>query len=120
MRNLLHPVFVISCFLWVVIRLGRLSHHPIPYLNGQLTDFLAVPAIGHLCLTFIRTLVVKDPHYVFPLSFVLFIALYISVAFELVLPSWSDKFVGDWLDVMAYFAGSLFYYKCQRLFIPGK
>ena len=83
---------------------------PIPWLNGQLTDFIAVPVIAHLALTFTRTVILGDSQYTYPLSYLLFIALYTTVLFELVMPAFSHKYTADMLDAAAYLGGALFYY----------
>lgn len=110
MKRLFDPLFTLYCLSWAIIRFCRCIHHPVPLLNGHLTDFFAVPAMAHLSVTFIRRFVVRDQRYTYPLGYVLFIALYISVMLEGVMPRFSPRYTGDAWDVTAYFAGSLFYY----------
>ena len=89
--------------------------------NDHLTDFIAVPVMAHLALTVTRRFIVRDDTY--PLSYLLFIALYVSVILEGVLPRLSSRYTSDWRDVAAYFGGSLFYYfyhpKSTVFFSPG-
>jgi hypothetical protein len=113
MKQLFDPLFIICCLLWIVIHACRLLHYPIPVLNDYLTDFIAVPVMSHLALTFTRSYIVRNRYYTYPLSYLLFIALYVSVVFEWIMPGISSKFTGDVLDVAAYFAGSIFYYFIQ-------
>lgn len=110
MRRLFDPFFIVYCLLWCGIHLCRYLHHPVPLLNDHLTDFIAVPAMAHCTLTFTRRHVVHDEAYSYPLSYLLFIALYIAIIFEGVLPHYSSAYTGDILDVVAYFAGAFFYY----------
>jgi len=49
-------------------------------------------------------------YYSYSLDYLLFIALYVSVIFEWFVSHISAEFTGDWSDVAAYFAGSIFYY----------
>src|ERR1700754_3662231 len=110
MKQLFDPLFIIYCLSWIVIHVCRNLHHPVPLLNDYLTDFIAVPAMTHPTLLFIRRYIIRNKCYTCPLSYLLFIALYISVIFEWIMPHISSKFTGDGVDVAAYFAGSIFYY----------
>lgn len=110
MRGLLDPLFLIYCGLWGIIHFFRYIQQPVPLVNGYLTDFIAVPAMAHVALTFTRNCIVRDKHYTYPLSYLLFIALYMSVVFEWVMPRFSADYTGDICDVAAYFGGGLFYY----------
>ena len=120
MKRLFIPV---CCLLWGIVHVGRYIHHPIPFFNDHLTDFIAVPVMAHLALTVTRRFIVRDDTYTYPLSYLLFIALYVSVIFEGVLPRLSSRYTSDWWDVAAYFGGSLFYYfyhpKSTVFFSPG-
>lgn len=110
MKRLFDPFLLTYGALWGIIHACRYLQHPVPLLNGYLTDFLAVPVMAHLSVTFIRAFIVRNNHYRYPLSYLLFIALYTAVAFEWVMPRFSTAYTGDVWDVVAYFAGSLFYY----------
>ncbi|WP_160711644.1 hypothetical protein [Chitinophaga solisilvae] len=110
MRKLFDPFFTGYCLLWVIIHVCRRLHYPVPLLNGHLTDFTAIPAIAHLAVTITRIYIVKDNHYSYPLRYLIFMAAYISVVFEWVIPRFSSRYTGDVWDVAAYFAGSLFYF----------
>jgi hypothetical protein len=108
------PLFTGSCLLWMMIRISREMHHPVPWLNGQLTDILAVPVIGYICLSFMRNFIFKSNSYVFPAGYTLFITLYLSCVFEILLPLHSSRFTSDWKDVIAYFAGSLLFHQLMN------
>lgn len=110
MKRLFDPLLLTCGGLWCIVHAGRYLQHPLPLLNGHLTDFLAVPVLAHISVTFIRVFIVRNNDYRFPLSYLLFIALYTSVAFEWVMPRFSTAYTSDGWDVVAYFAGSLFYY----------
>ena len=92
---------------WAAVHLARRLHHPLPLLNGYLTDVLAVPAITGITLAVTRRWIVRDPGYTYPPAYFLFVALYLSVVFEWIMPHWSHAFTADWGDVAAYFAGAL-------------
>ena len=110
MRRLFDPLFLIYCTLWGIIRFSRYIHLPVPVLNGYLTDFIAVPAMAHVALTFTRRYIVRNEQYSYPLYYLLFMAFYMSVVFEWVMPRFSFVYTSDAWDVAAYFGGALFYY----------
>ncbi|HEY9256884.1 hypothetical protein [Chitinophaga sp.] len=111
MKRLFDPLFLTYCLIWIVIHLCRYLHLAVPLLNGYLTDFIAVPAMAHVTLTFTRRFIVHNYEYTYPLYYLLFIALYTSIMFEWIMPYYSARYTGDWWDVVTYFAGSLFYYR---------
>jgi hypothetical protein len=110
MKKIFNLPFIVYCLAWIVIHICRYAHHPLPLLNDYLTDFIAVPAMAHFTLTLTRRYIVRNNYYIYPLGYLLFIALYVSVVFEWILRRFSSKYTGDWWDVAAYFAESLFYY----------
>ncbi|CAL1519651.1 hypothetical protein MMC2321_03403 [Chitinophaga sp. MM2321] len=118
MKQLFDRLFIIYCLVWSVIHICRYIHQPIPLLNGYLTDFIAVPAMSHLTLTFTRIFIVRNRYYTYSLGYLLFIALYVSLFFEWIMPHFYTYYIGDWWDVAMYFAGSIFYYcfhgKCYK------
>lgn len=109
-KALLDPLFIIYCILYVVVRLFREIGLPIPYINNWLTDFLFIPVVAHLALTTSRYFILHNPYYRYPLSYLLLMSLYTSVVFELVLPRYISTTTADWVDVIAYLAGGLFYF----------
>lgn len=103
-------LFVVYCSCWLIIHIGRWSRRPIPYLNSWLTDVVFIPVIAHIALVFTRRYIVRNTAYRYPLSYLLLAALYVSVIYELVFPRFHFHSVGDPLDVISYFGGSLFYF----------
>ena len=109
-------LFMIYCGCWLIIHIGRWSHQPIPFLNNWLTDFVFVPVIAHVALVFTRRYIVHNPAYRYPLSYLLFAALYVSFVYEWLFPHYHFHTVGDPLDVVAYFAGGVFYFFVHQRF----
>ncbi|MCC5612479.1 hypothetical protein LC612_38735 [Nostoc sp. CHAB 5834] len=95
---------------WVIIHIFRLWAHPLPFLNSWLTDFCFVPAICHVSLTLTRFAIIHDGTYRYPFSFVMFVAIYATVLFEMIIPAFSGYGTGDVYDGVAYFGGALFFY----------
>ncbi|WP_306353122.1 hypothetical protein [Flavobacterium sp. '19STA2R22 D10 B1'] len=110
MKRLFDIFFTGYCLLWLVVHLLRHIKQPLPFFNSYLTDCIAVPVIAHIAIIFTRKFVVKNQHYTYPLSYLLFIATYTSILFEWIMPQFSSKYTADGLDVLCYFGGALFYY----------
>lgn len=123
MKTLLNTWFILFCIIWLIIYLFRINHHPIHFLAGHLTDFLAVPVIANLGLWFQRIFIDKRSTYILKAGHVIFIVIYISVVFEWLLPKLNPhKYTGDYVDVLLYILGGLFF--CWQMnkpiFIGGK
>ncbi|WP_212004460.1 hypothetical protein [Chitinophaga sp. HK235] len=112
MKKLLY-MGVACALLWLLVHVPRWYGQPLPYVNGHLTDFIAVPLMAQICQVVVQRWIAKDSSYQLPLAYILFIAVYVSVVFEWIMPRYSPRYVGDWLDVAAYFSGALCYYVTQ-------
>nr|WP_295876843.1 hypothetical protein [uncultured Chitinophaga sp.] len=113
MKRLLY-ISGISAFLWLLVHITRWWGQPLPYLNGHLTDLIVVPLIAQVCLVVVQHWIIQRDDYRLPPGYLLFIAAYVSVVFEGVMPCFSPRYTGDWLDVAAYFTGAAGYYGWQR------
>lgn len=119
MKTLLNPWFLVFCVLWAVFYLARVSHRPILFLHGHFTDLLAVPVIANLGLWFQRVLTYKRSTYVLKPGHVIFIVIYLSLVFEWFLPKYDpQKFTGDWLDVLLYIFGGIFFFRVMNKPLP--
>jgi hypothetical protein len=103
-------LFMTYCTCWLVIHIGRWCCRPVRILNNWLTDLVFIPTVAHVALMFTRRYIVCNAAYRYPLSYLLFAALYVSLIYEWVFPHCHFHTVGDPIDVIAYFAGSLFYF----------
>jgi len=111
MKTLLNKWFVGGCLIWLVVTFLRRSGHPFPALNGYIDDLLAIPVIANLGLWFQRVFVIRNNYYVLSPWHVIFIVIYVSALFELVLPSYSKTYTGDWIDIALYMVGGIFFYQ---------
>ena len=111
MKTLLNKWFLGGCLMWFVVTVLRRSGHPLPVLNGYIDDLLAIPVIANMGLWFQRVFMIRNNYYVLSPWHVIFIVIYVSVLFELVLPSFSKTYTGDWIDVTLYMVGGIFFYK---------
>ena len=110
MKTLLNPWFITGCLVWLIVHIVRYAGHPLPYVNGYLTDVFAVPVIANLALWLQRTLIIKSDYYVLSPGQLIFMVMYVSVTFEGLLPLLSKTYTADWMDVLLYGVGGLFVY----------
>lgn len=105
---------------WFAIRISRCIGKPIPFINNYLTDFVFTPLILHF--TSILGLYLFKSYFPlrFPLWQILFLSTYVSIIFEWLAPKYTSYNVGDWGDVIAYFAGGLFYHYIHNIYFCKK
>jgi len=114
MKTLLNRWFIAGCIVWLLVFATRKLHHPIPYINGYITDVFAIPVIATLALCFQRVVVFKSNFYTLSKWHVVFITVYVSLAFEVLLPWLSKTYTGDWADVLLYIVGGIFFYRVMN------
>ncbi len=110
MKKLFHPLFVTYCLLWGLIHILRRMDHRLPFINDHLTDFLFVPVVAHITVIFTRRFIIRNKLYCYPFSYLLFIASYTAIVFEVIMPKYSVLYTRDVGDVLAYFLGSFYFY----------
>jgi hypothetical protein len=121
MKTLLNPWFVAGCLTWLVVITFRKLGHPLPYVNGFINDAFAVPVIANLALGFQRVFIIKNNYYVFAPWHIIFIVVYVSLVFEVLLPLMSKAYTADWIDIMLYaFGGLLFYFVMNKPLVASR
>lgn len=110
MKTLLNPWFILGCLTWVIIYSSRKFGHPVPWFNGYIDDFFAIPVIANIALCYMRVMVIRSTYYVLSAWKVVFIVLYVSLVFEVLLPLISKTYTGDWIDASLYVVGGTFFY----------
>ena len=110
MKTLLNRWFIAGCLTWLIVLTARKLGHPLPYINGYINDAFAIPVIANLGLWFQRVFIIKNNYYVLAPWHVVFIVVYVSVLFEGLLPQISKVYTADWIDVLLYCFGGLFFY----------
>ena len=83
------------------------------FLNYYLNDFLAVPIVLQLVLVSFQ-LLYKNVNIYLGKNKILYTVIYISFFFELLLPYFSERYTGDWLDVIIYCLGGLAFFLLQK------
>jgi hypothetical protein len=110
MKTLLNPWFIAGCLTWLIVLAARKTGHPLPLINGYVDDAFAIPVIANISLWFMRVIVIKNNYYVLSPSQVIFTVVYVSIVFEVLLPHVSKMYTADWIDVLLYVAGGVFFY----------
>lgn len=114
MKTLCNKWFLAFCVIWSVVFISRKLGHPLPYVNGYLTDLIAIPVIANLALWFQRVAIIRNNHYTLSAWRVAFITAYVTLVFEVILPLLSNIYIADWLDALLYAVGGLFFYKVMN------
>ena len=113
MKTLLNPIFLTGCLVWLLLFILKKTH-PVPYLNGYIADAFAIPVIANLGLWFQRVFVYKNNGYVLKFGHVVFILIYVTLVFEIILPRYSNRYTADCLDAMLYIAGGVFFFRLMN------
>jgi hypothetical protein len=114
MKTLLNKWFIASCLIWLVVITSRKMGHPLPIINGYIDDAIAIPVIANLGLWFQRVVIIKNNYYVLSKWYVVFIVAYVSLIFEGLLPLFSKTYTADWIDVLLYIIGGMFFYRVMN------
>ncbi|WP_267401821.1 MULTISPECIES: hypothetical protein [unclassified Chryseobacterium] len=107
-RLAISPWFIVGLGVWMSILLLRQFGIIIPVVNSYLTDFLTIPMYCYLIQYITNTIFEKD--WKPSRKFIIESVIYLSVLFELVCPMISDRFTGDFFDVVSYAVGGFLYY----------
>ncbi|HWD87011.1 MAG TPA: hypothetical protein VG367_02720 [Mucilaginibacter sp.] len=111
MKTLLNPWFIAGCLIWVTVMITRKTGHPLPmFINGYVDDVFAVPVIANLSLCYMRVFVIGSNYYVLSAWKVVFIVIYLTLVFEVLLPLISKTYTSDWIDAGLYVFGGFFFY----------
>jgi hypothetical protein len=120
MKTLLNRWFIICCLIWLIVITGRKLGHPFPFINGYINDAVAIPVMASLGLWFQRVFMIRNNYYVLAPWHVIFIVVYVTLVFEILLPLFSKIYTADWADVLLYMIGGLFFYKIINMPISPK
>ncbi len=119
-KELFDGLFIFYWFCWFFIRFTRANHFPIPFLNDWLTDFVFVPIIIH-CSSIVGSHVFNNGRaHGYPLYQIWIISFFTALLFEWIMPQYTTYNTGDIADVVAYFAGGLFYFCFHQSFYIKK
>lgn len=120
MKTLINKWFIGGCVIWLIVITARKLGHPFPHVNGYINDALAIPVMASLGLWFQRVFIFKNDYYVLAPWHVVFIVIYVTLIFEVLLPVFSKTYTADWADILLYIIGGLFFYKVMNVPISPK
>ena len=115
------PLFVASALLYGGYQVATRAGHWVPpgWAANWLADALCIPVVLTVVLA-VQRAVRRQPQVVLPNSWLVVAWLYVSVWFELLAPHWQPaRYTADWLDVLAYAAGTLAFWQWLNRPAPG-
>lgn len=99
--------------LYLIVRLSR-DAVPFPYfIKNYFTDLLCMPVVLMLCLLGAK-LIKRQAQLVLKFWLIILIAVEFIVIFEIILPKYSSRYTGDWVDGLMYIAGAVVFYFIQN------
>ena len=117
MRTLQLPglVFVTSCVLFTVHQyLQWIAMVRLPFIDNYLDPALMMPVVLHL-IRWERRLVLNNRTLHLPALQCTCYFLLIAFTAEVIFPLLSNKFTGDWRDVISYAVGTVVYIVAQKI-----
>lgn len=105
-----YVLFFTMVILYAGVRILRLMHIIIPWINSYLNDILCLPIILSLVLFIIRKWIIRNTRYYLSIYHILFTAAYFSWVFEWYLPHHNSNFTADPYDILSYFLGGMIFY----------
>jgi hypothetical protein len=104
------PVFLILLLIFILHQVSQyILKIQLPFLNNYLDNFLAMPVILTLLLAE-KKYIYKQKDQSLSLLFIILATLYVAFVTEWLFPLLSERFTTDWLDLVFYSFGSVFFY----------
>lgn len=114
MKALFQPYFLIASVLYLLIRSLRFLEVKVPdFLNSYAADLLCMPIILSIIL-FIVQKVKRNDSLALPITGIIIVTSYWAFYFEYYLPSTSEMYTADVVDVAMYVLGMLSFIFWQR------
>ena len=112
MKKLLgSPVFVMSCVLFIIHQVVQgIADIKMPFINSYLDNLLAMPIILTLLLMERKYLYKWKDYNRLTMLETITATLFISLVSEVIFPLFSDKYSGDWIDLIFYMLGAFIFY----------
>jgi len=106
--------------LGLTIYMAQKLMFPLPlFANNYLNDLLCMPIVLKLCQYAIR-FIKKDKHIVIPIKISFTLTVLYAIYFELLLPKFTNRYTADFIDVILYFIGLLFYIWIENMPIRNR
>lgn len=114
-KPLFKSYFLIALAGYIFVRLGRIGWYtPNEWVNNYLTDFLCMPIILTICLVGVRFFK-RIPQFHLNQLMIFGMTAFYAFLFEYMLPNSSSLYTADFVDVIMYFAGAIFYWGYWRI-----
>lgn len=111
MKLLRRPVFLICCTIFIIHQImQKVLDITYSYADSYLDSLLAMPIILSLLVVERQYLFKKGEGYLLTLQEVIIATLFVAFVAEVIFPVLSEKFTGDWLDLLFYGLGSVLFY----------
>lgn len=113
-RNLIRAYyFPVFAFLGLSVYLLQRFHVALPELvNNYLNDFLCMPIVLKVCLYGVR-FIKSEKRIQLPLLLQILLTLLFIIYFEGVLPISHERYTADYLDIIAYTLGLIFFIRVE-------
>jgi hypothetical protein len=104
------PLFLILLLIFILHQFSQyIFKLQLPFLNNYLDNFLAMPVILTLLLAE-KKYIYKQKELKLSMLFIILATLYVAFVTEWLFPLLSERFTTDWLDLVFYSLGSVFFY----------
>ncbi len=111
MKALYNKWFLFFCLLWMMVfSLQKFGIDLPDLLQFYFLDLIAIPVLATLGLAFLKITEAND-HIILKKWQLLFIVVATSIAFEIIWPIYNERYTADWVDVLLYTIGGLFFWR---------
>ena len=100
-------IFILSALSWVLLKgIGYLIPS-ITFLSSYTDDFFIIPFVMGFALCIQQKFIA--PEFTFKIFSIVLVWLYFSIVFEGIIPFFTKNYTRDYLDIIAYAAGALYF-----------
>ena len=83
------------------------------FINNYTNDFLILPIVLTICL-FVLQKIRQDNSFTISIAIIIYMVLFYTVFFEIIMPKVSERYTADTLDFLMYSLGGLWFWYLQR------
>lgn len=116
MGKLQKILFIVCILSYLLTKFLIFMEFPVEgFAKNHLADLLCMPIILSIIQLIIQKFNLHHQQQKVPIIAVLILTIYWSFYFEYYLPKQSGQYIGDKIDVLMYFSGSILFIICQRM-----
>ena len=105
-----HGLMLIPYLTFVANQIGMFDFLNSSFVSSYLNDLLALPIILHLAIIPMKYIVYKNDEHTLGITNIIITFIAVSVVFEWLLPAQNKQYIADYLDVVCYATGSVWFY----------